>query len=250
MENGIEKTPAVEYYTMGSGQWKTAGNWPLPDGEKVTFYLDGRAADTAAGNGSEAGHGILSLTAPEKECEDHFTYDPENPSTHIIDMSENELVPVAHAHDSVRQLHGTAVFVHIGDPHHQICIFAVGGETDHRLGVSGDGKFLLQNAGGVAEHIGPLLLVCVVFRNQFEHPEFMEPGRVYPVTIRTTKLSHTFQKGHQMRVTVTSSAKNFIFPNSNTRDGFNSQEIRLAHNCVHHGGRYLSAVTVTREREK
>lgn len=39
VENGIEKTPVVEYYTMGSGQWKTAENWPLPDGEKVTFYL-------------------------------------------------------------------------------------------------------------------------------------------------------------------------------------------------------------------
>ena len=91
-------------------------------------------------------------------------------------------------------------------------------------------------------------VMSVRYRNQFEHPEFMEPGKVYPVTIRTTKLSHTFRKGHQMRVTVTSSAKNFIFPNSNTRGGFNSQEIRLAHNCVHHGGQYRSAVTVMREK--
>ena len=74
-----------------------------------------------------------------------------------------ELVPVAHAHDSVCQLHGTPVFIHIGDPHHQIRIFAVGGEIDHSLGVSGDGKFLLQNTSGVAEYIGPLLLVWTDF---------------------------------------------------------------------------------------
>ena len=58
---------------------------------ETAFYLDGKAADMAVGSGSEAGHGTLSLAAPENECEDHFTYDPENPSTHIIDMSENEL---------------------------------------------------------------------------------------------------------------------------------------------------------------
>ena len=27
-ENGIEKTPAVEYYTLGEGCWKSAENWP------------------------------------------------------------------------------------------------------------------------------------------------------------------------------------------------------------------------------
>ena len=31
-----------------------------------------------------------------------------------------ELVPVAHAHDSVCQLHGTPVFIHIGDPHQDV----------------------------------------------------------------------------------------------------------------------------------
>ena len=97
-----------------------------------------------------------------------------------------KLVPVAHAHNSVRQLHGTSVFIHIGDPHHQICIFAVGGEIDHSLGISGDGKFLLQNSGGIAEHIGPLLLVCVVFRHLqfiFRHIDDMG-GRIFRIVCK------------------------------------------------------------------
>ena len=46
--------------------------------------------------------------------------------------------------------------------------------------------------------------------------------------IRTTKLSNCFRKGHRIRVTVTSSAKNFIFPNSNTREGFASARTVVA----------------------
>lgn len=249
VENGIEKTPVVEYYTMGSGQWKTAENWPLPDGEKVTFYLDGKAADMAVGSGSEAGHGTLSLAAPENECGDHFTYDPENPSTHIIDMSENELEVPENYTDEEKRIdmlsYSTGVlekeFTITGDAQAVIYLSSDCEDTDLMVRITDvdENGRSMKLADGV---------MSVRYRNQFEHPEFMEPGKVYPVTIRTTKLSHTFQKGHQMRVTVTSSAKNFIFPNSNTRDGFNSQEIRLAHNCVHHGGQYRSAVTVMREK--
>ena len=44
----------------------------------------------------------------------------------------------------------------------------------------------------------------------------------------------SFRKGHRIRVTVTSSAKNFIFPNSNTREGFASARTVVAHNRVYH----------------
>ncbi|WP_462408092.1 CocE/NonD family hydrolase C-terminal non-catalytic domain-containing protein, partial [Gemmiger formicilis] len=62
--------------------------------------------------------------------------------------------------------------------------------------------------------------------------------------IRTTKLSNCFRKGHRIRVTVTSSAKNFIFPNSNTREGFASARTVVAHNRVYHGGLHASRLTV------
>ena len=87
-------------------------------------------------------------------------------------------------------------------------------------------------------------MLCVRYRNGFEAPEFMEPGIVYSVKIRTTKLSHTFKAGHKLRITVTSSAKNFTFPNSNTRGGFNSIETKVAKNSIHHGGKYASKVII------
>lgn len=67
---------------------------------------------------------------------------------------------------------------------------------------------------------------------------------MYEVKIRTTKISNTFLPGHRMRFTVTSSAKNFIFPNSNTRDGFNSEVKRRANVTIHQEGEYQSYVEV------
>ena len=83
-------------------------------------------------------------------------------------------------------------------------------------------------------------MICVRYRNGFEKAEFMEEGKVYPVRIRTTKLSHTFLAGHRLRVTITSSAKNFTFPNSNTREGFNSKVNKAATNRIHRGGVHAS----------
>ena len=64
-------------------------------------------------------------------------------------------------------------------------------------------------------------VLCAKYREGFEAPRYLQPGAVYPIRIRTTKFSKRFEKGSRLRVTVTSSAKNFLFPNSNTRAGFN-----------------------------
>ena len=57
-------------------------------------------------------------------------------------------------------------------------------------------------------------LLSARYRNGFARSEFLQEGEIVCLKIRTTKLSNCFRKGHRIRVTVTSSAKNFIFPNS------------------------------------
>ena len=87
-------------------------------------------------------------------------------------------------------------------------------------------------------------VICVKYRNGFETPQYMEPGKVYEVTIRTTKISNMFLPGHRIRFTVTSSAKNFIFPHSNTKDGYNSESKQKATVTIHQDGEYQSYVEV------
>ena len=52
------------------------------------------------------------------------------------------------------------------------------------------------------------------------------------------------RKGHRIRVTVTSGAENFIFPNSNTREGYNSAVTVVAENPLPHGGAHASKLIV------
>lgn len=244
VENGVNHTPAVEYYTMGTNQWKTADNWPVPGTAELSLYLDGGCENAAAAN-----LGILSDRAPLHPSSDSYLYHPEDPAVHLVDMSENELeVPADYSQEEQRPdilCYSTPVLTRdltiTGDATAELYLSSDCEDTDlvvRITDVDEEGRSM-KLADGV---------ISVRYRNQFEYPEFMEPGQIYPVKIRTTKLSHTFLKGHRLRITVTSSAMNFIFPNSNTRDGFNSVEMKTAKNCIHRGGEYPSRVILSQER--
>ncbi|MBT8306600.1 MAG: CocE/NonD family hydrolase, partial [Maribacter sp.] len=72
-----EKTPKVQYYTMGSNKWQSSETWPPSNVKMKTFYLqsEGKA-------NSLYGDGILSKSKPGKEDNaDSFTYNPMNPVT-------------------------------------------------------------------------------------------------------------------------------------------------------------------------
>lgn len=243
VDNGIEKTPTVEYYTTGSNEWKTASNWPVPETKEFIFYLSGDENDAAVSN-----VGTLVMDMPKEEQKDSYQYDPKNPSTHIIDMSENEIeVPEDYTEEEKRAdilCYSTDTLtedlVVTGDVRVNLYFSSDCEDTDlvvRITDVDETGRSMKLADG----------LLCVRYRNGFEHPQFMEPDQVYPIAIRTTKLSHTFKKGHKLRFTVTSSAKNFIFPNSNTKDGFNSTVVKVANNMIHRGGMYASRITLRTE---
>lgn len=238
IENRVEQGNPVEYYTCGENKWKSAESWPCPHTMEYSFYLtSGGKANTSGGDGE------LHLSPVEKMGKDTFTYDPKEPSVHIIDMSENEIeVPENYAKEEKRQdilcytSEALAQELTItGDLLVELYISSTAPDTDFvvRLtDVDETGKSI-KLADGVLD---------AKYRDGFGEPKPMEKGKVYRLSIRTTKLSNTFRKGHRIRVTVTSSAKNFIFPNSNTMEGFNSQVSVKAKNTVYHGGSTPSRV--------
>ena len=240
VENGIEKTPKVEYYTCGSNEWQTAENWPVPGTEELSLYFDGRGRNAAGRN-----EGELSESAPEKEETDSYLYDPDHPSIHIIDMSENEIeVPENYTEEEKRPdvlCYSTKVleedFTVTGDAQAEIWLSSDCEDTDLVVRVTD------VDERGCSMKLADGLL-CVRYRNGFEKAEFMEPGNVYRAGIRTTKFSHTFKKGHRLRVTVTSSAKNFIFPNRNTKDGYDGVEKKTAEINIHRGGIHASRIVL------
>lgn len=272
VDNGIEKTPAVEYYTIGENQWKTAERWPVETSERKMFYLEGgdiglgQASSAngtgeacgsgvlpktsgANGTGEACGRGVLSDVLPETSGADVYDYDPDHPSVHIIDMSENELeVPEEYTDEEKRAdmlSYSTPVLTEpltiTGDMLAELYVSCDCPDTDFVVRVCD----VDENGRSVKLADG---VIGAKYRNGFDHPEYMEPGEIYKITIRTTKLSNTFLPGHRMRVTITSSAKNFIFPNSNTKDGFNSRTRQKAHVTIYRGGEHASGIWMPIEK--
>lgn len=241
--NGIDRTPPVEYYTTGQERWKTAENWPLPDARPLDLYLDsGGSANTAGGDGR------LLFERPGRQGCDSYLYDPRDPAVHIVDLSENELeVPEDYTQEEQRQ----DLLCYTTPPLAQDLVIT--GDMTAELYISSDAPdtdFILRvtevDEAGRSRKLADGML-SARYRQGFERPVFLQAGEVACLKIRTTKISHCFRKGRRIRVTVTSGAKNLVFPHSNTRAGYDSLQTAVARNTVHHGGRYASRLTVQAE---
>ena len=244
IENGMDKSAPVEYYTVGEEKWKTAGNWPVPQTEELDIYLtsEGRA-------NTSSGDGRLVFEKPEREYWDAYDYDPENPAAHIIDLSENEMgVPEDYTEEEKRQ----DILCYTSEVLEQDV--TVTGDMTARLYISSDAPdtdFMVRvtevDESGRSVKLADGIL-SARYRNGFAKSEFLRKNEIACLKIRTTKISNRFRKGHRIRVTITSGAENYIFPNSNTEDGYNSARVAVAHNKVHHGGNHASKLTVRIER--
>lgn len=247
-DNGIEKTPAVEYYTLGENCWKDTQAWPPENSISDSFYLTGGSV-AAKGNGEICGKGVLRETASQDQGAEEYIYDPNNPAVHLVDMSENELeVPEDYTREEKREDILSFTTEKLSRP------VTVIGDLSVVLYVScdcPDTDFFVRITDVDEEGRSVKLADGVLgakYRNGFEHPEYMEEGEVYPIRIRTTKISNTFREGHRIRLTVTSSGENFIFPNSNTKEGFDSSQVRKARIQIHWGGDTPSRVEFYREK--
>lgn len=154
-----------------------------------------------------------------------YCYDPDNPAKHIIDVSENELeVPENYIHEEKRKdvlTFSTDILNHpitmTGDFKVKLYVSCDCPDTDIVVRICDVDP--LGNSIKLADGV-----LDLKYRDGFEQPKFLQSDVVYPIEIQTTKISNTFQKGHRIRLTITSSAENFIFPNTNTKEGFNGIE--------------------------
>lgn len=250
-DNGVEQTPAVEYYTLGENRWKTAREWPPKTCRTVRLYLNGTEGESAAGNGISSGKGRLTEErAGVREGTDAYLYDPDHPARHLVDMSENELsVPEDYTEEEKRG----DILSYTTEPFERMV--SITGEARIHLFLScdcPDTDFIVRitdvDEDGRSVKLADGVLGAK-YRNGFGSAEYMEPDRIYEISIRTTKISNSFLPGHRLRLTVTSGAKNFIFPNSNTEKGFDSREKRKAMIQICRGGAHASFLELSAEKE-
>lgn len=238
-----DSTPRVRYYLMGDNKWKTSASWP-PAGVKMTrFYLrSGGQANSIWGNGR------LDTTAPANEPADRFRYDPMNPVPTVGggDCCNGGIV-IPGAFDQRGVESRDDVLVYTSEPLTKP--MEVSGFIDAALSIASSAKdtdFAVKIVDvapdGTAWIIGDTIFRAR-YRNGFDKPAMLEPGKPYMIKPSPIATSIQFGVGHRIRVEVTSSNFPKFVRNLNT-GGPNESESRgvVADNAVLHDSNNLSYI--------
>jgi len=242
--NILEKTPHVQYYTMGSNIWQSSEVWPPENVEMTTWYLNsGGNANTLNGDG------ILTMkNTGKKDLPDSYIYDPHNP------------VP---SYGGNFCCYGNAIDVGSFDQRkmemrNDILVYSseileegieVSGFIETTLYVSSDAKdtdFTVKlidvYPDGRAFNLDETIQRAR-YRDGYDKEVFMEDSKVYKIEMTPLSTSNYFAKGHRIRIEVSSS--NFPRFDRNLNTGGNNYDESVgvkAHNMVHHSKNYPSQI--------
>jgi len=246
-----ERTPRVQYYTMGSNEWQTAEQWPPAAAELTTFYLNsGGSANSLYGDGS-----LVMDAAPTNDQPDSFVYDPMNPVPSYggnVCCTGNAVR--GGAYDQQEMETRNDILVYTSAPLEEGV--EVSGFIESTLYVSSDAKdtdFTIKlidvYPDGRAYNLDETIQRAR-YREGYEQEVFMEDGQVYQLDLTPMSTSNYFAKGHRIRIEVSSS--NFPRFARNLNTGGNNYDEKagvVARNQIHHSAEYPSQIRLPMVRK-
>lgn len=241
---GLADEPPVTLFVMGVNRWISAEAWPLPDTHLTPFYLrEGRAADAE----QKSARGWLSLDSPNREVSDAYDYDPADP---VLSRGGNLLTHPVYGvgpHDQREIEKRPDVLLYTSDVLEED--LTVIGPIIAKLYVSSDAvdtDFVVRvcdvHPDGTSINIVDGIR-RMRYRASSVAPSLMTPGEIYEVDVDLWSTAMVFQKGHRIRVHVTSSS--FPHWDRNLNTGANNgttAEMKVARNTVYHTEAYPSHV--------
>lgn len=236
--------PRVRYYTMGSNQWQTAETWPPQSAEMTTFYLDSEGQAN-----SLFGNGVLTTQMPDAADQpDAFTYDPMNPVPSVggnvcctggaidggaFDQQELEARQDILVYTTLPLEEGVEISGFIETT---LYVSSDAKDTDFTV------KLIDVYPDGRAYNLDETIQ-RVRYREGYDKEVFMEEGEVYKVDLTPMSTSNYFEKGHRIRIEVSSSNFPRFTRNLNTGgNNWDETEGVKARNQVHHSAQYPSQV--------
>ncbi|NER11287.1 hypothetical protein SAMN06265375_103358 [Muriicola jejuensis] len=239
-----EQMPRVQYYTMGSNRWNASDTWPPAEARMQTYYLhSGGSANSLYGDGS------LSTKKPSKgQKPDTFVYDPMNP---VPSYGGN----VCCTGNAVK---GGAYDQQVMETRNDILVYTsdvlkegveITGFIESTLYLSSDVKdtdltlkLIDVYPDGRAYNLDETIQ-RVRYREGYDKEVFMEKGKVYRVDLTPLATSNFFEKGHRIRIEVSSSNFPRFARNLNTGgNNFDEKEGVIATNTIHHSDQYPSQI--------
>jgi putative CocE/NonD family hydrolase len=195
IDNGIMQEPPVRIFIMGANVWRYENEWPLARTAYRKYYFH------SSGNANTlGGDGKIDIDVPENENPDTFVYDPLNP---VITPGRDE--PIDQREVEARNdvlVYSTGILkesLEVTGPV-QVVLFASSSATNtdftaKLVDVYPDGRAIRLCEG----------IIRASFRNPDDPPSAILPDTVYQYNISLWSTSNLFNKGHQIRVEISSS---------------------------------------------
>jgi len=239
-----EEIPRVQYYTMGSNKWQSSETWPPENTQMTKYYLNSKGqANSLLGNGQ------LQIDLPEEDSNsDHFTYDPMNPVPSYggnVCCTGNAIQ--GGSFDQQHMETRNDILVYTSDPLEEG--IEVTGFINTKLYVSSDVKdtdFTIKlidvYPDGRAYNLDETIQRAR-YREGYDKEVFMKEGEIYELKLTPLSTSNYFEKGHSIRIEISSSNFPRFTRNLNT-GGNNFDEVNAvtAHNTIHHSKMYASYI--------
>jgi putative CocE/NonD family hydrolase len=246
VDNGVEKLPKVQYYTIGTNDWHHAPTWPVPGMRETSYWLtSGGTANTGRGDGR------LTTAKPAAKGSDTYVYDPADPfpsrggaicctgnpkdQPGIFDQADLEERRDLLVYTTPPLERGLTI---TGNVRVELHVSSDARDTDFAA------KLVDVDPDGRAWNISNGILRAR-YREGFTRKVLMEQGMTYPLTVSLKATSWHFKPGHRVRLYVTSSDFPQYDRNLNT-GGNNFDESRgvAARNTIHHGGATASRLVL------
>jgi putative CocE/NonD family hydrolase len=198
-----------------AGEWRTAASWPVPAAKPARYFLH-------SGGG-------LSTESPARSVEpSSYDYDPQNPVPSIGGRYGGGATPrcaqdqvcapgITGCKDAKPLSSRSDVLTFSSEP--LTAPVEVTGFVRAKYWVSSDAADTDFTAKLVDVYPNGYAMIIAdgqiraKFRNSFEKPEPMRPGKIYEVTIDLGATSNLFATGHRIRLDVSSSNYPNIEPN-------------------------------------
>lgn len=228
-DNAVAQEKAVHYYVMGDptdanapgNVWRAADNWP-PPAQATPFYLHD--------NGT-----LVRGQPPQGDASKTYDYDPKNP---VPNLGGQELGVPLGPKDQRSIENRTDVLLFTTDELFEP--IEVTGRLQAKLYVSSDcpdTDFTVKLTDVYPDGRSMLVTDGILrarFRESFERESFLKPGEVYELNVDLWSTSLVFNKGHRIRVAISSSNSPRFEANPNTGQPFRANsETRVAKNTVH-----------------
>jgi putative CocE/NonD family hydrolase len=231
--------PPVRIFVMGVNRWREEREWP-PRAHPQRFYLESRGrANTLAGDGQ------LRLRTPADRASppDRFVFDPQDPvptaggavccNPKVFPWGPRDQRAVEQRRDVL--VYTTAPLpgdVEVVGPVRVVLYAATSArDTDFTA------KLVDVLPDGRAQNLTDGIL-RLRYRQSLEKPELARPGEIYKLMIDAGVTGNVFQKGHRIRIEISSSNFPRFDRNPNTGGPIaDSTELRKATQAVYHDAR-------------